>query len=328
VWARLHACLVCDAARDTAALHTVCASAEHNCQRGRQRAQVVDLAGVALEVARVLEKPDDEAHALQMLQALSGTTHAVHTGARPRGCAAPRALTSCGRACGAVCLQRLRWSTCCDLARDFTPTGLGQRSLQADYLALLCAQNAHVHRRRGCFRLKLKCPKLEAVIDTADDSFKHVLLAAGVVLMFPKLEAPVIESFNVTTLVTFGILSEDEIKAYIATGEPFGKAGAYGIQGPAGAWVSKIDGCASCYLVDIDCFIAMSLCCRSYARCADCACNTFEHQADLLPDRDCLLTHLKGVLVLCRCFFNVMGLPLQALAYRINMAISRQDIVL
>jgi septum formation protein len=27
------------------------------------------------------------------------------------------------------------------------------------------------------------------------------------------------------------------------TGEPFGKAGAYGIQGPAGAWVKRIEGC-------------------------------------------------------------------------------------
>lgn len=26
-------------------------------------------------------------------------------------------------------------------------------------------------------------------------------------------------------------------------GEPFGKAGAYGIQGPAGAWVRQIQGC-------------------------------------------------------------------------------------
>jgi septum formation protein len=33
-----------------------------------------------------------------------------------------------------------------------------------------------------------------------------------------------------------------EIKAYVATGEPFGKAGAYGIQGMAAAFISDIQG--------------------------------------------------------------------------------------
>jgi septum formation protein len=33
-----------------------------------------------------------------------------------------------------------------------------------------------------------------------------------------------------------------EIKAYVATGEPFGKAGAYGIQGAAARHISAIQG--------------------------------------------------------------------------------------
>jgi septum formation protein len=33
-----------------------------------------------------------------------------------------------------------------------------------------------------------------------------------------------------------------EIKAYVATGEPFGKAGAYGVQGMAAAYISDIQG--------------------------------------------------------------------------------------
>lgn len=44
------------------------------------------------------------------------------------------------------------------------------------------------------------------------------------------------------TLVTFRELTDDEINAYIATGEPMDKAGAYGIQGKAALLVSKIDG--------------------------------------------------------------------------------------
>ena len=37
-------------------------------------------------------------------------------------------------------------------------------------------------------------------------------------------------------------LSEKEIKAYVASGEPLDKAGAYGIQGRAAAFVDKING--------------------------------------------------------------------------------------
>jgi septum formation protein len=42
--------------------------------------------------------------------------------------------------------------------------------------------------------------------------------------------------------VQFGALSSECIDAYIASNEPFGKAGAYGIQGSAGAFISKING--------------------------------------------------------------------------------------
>ncbi len=43
--------------------------------------------------------------------------------------------------------------------------------------------------------------------------------------------------------VTFAPLSEKEIDAYAATGEPMGKAGAYAIQGLAGRFIPKIEGC-------------------------------------------------------------------------------------
>ncbi len=45
------------------------------------------------------------------------------------------------------------------------------------------------------------------------------------------------------TRVTFAPLSEEEIGRYIATGEPFDKAGAYGIQGIGGRYVTRIEGC-------------------------------------------------------------------------------------
>ncbi len=52
---------------------------------------------------------------------------------------------------------------------------------------------------------------------------------------FERLEAE-------TTQVTFTEMSEEEIAAYIGTGEPMDKAGAYGIQGIASRWVTTIAG--------------------------------------------------------------------------------------
>lgn len=46
----------------------------------------------------------------------------------------------------------------------------------------------------------------------------------------------------VTTAVRFRPLSDADIDAYIATGEPFGKAGAYAVQGLGGTFVSHIAG--------------------------------------------------------------------------------------
>ena len=47
------------------------------------------------------------------------------------------------------------------------------------------------------------------------------------------------------TSVRFVELSDQEIKRYISTGEPLDKAGAYGIQGMAGMFVSEISGSSS-----------------------------------------------------------------------------------
>ena len=45
-----------------------------------------------------------------------------------------------------------------------------------------------------------------------------------------------------TTRVRFAEMSNEEIDWYISTGEPFGKAGAYGIQGNASLFIEEIEG--------------------------------------------------------------------------------------
>jgi nucleoside triphosphate pyrophosphatase len=46
-----------------------------------------------------------------------------------------------------------------------------------------------------------------------------------------------------TTLVRFAVLTAEEIVRYAATEEPLDKAGAYAIQGIAGRFVERIEGC-------------------------------------------------------------------------------------
>ncbi|EEC08738.1 Maf protein, putative [Ixodes scapularis] len=49
-------------------------------------------------------------------------------------------------------------------------------------------------------------------------------------------------TFQETTEVSVALLSPAVIEAYVATGEPFDKAGAYGIQGKGGSLVERING--------------------------------------------------------------------------------------
>ncbi len=60
----------------------------------------------------------------------------------------------------------------------------------------------------------------------------------GVTILSKDLE----ESFTSATDVTFFPLSDAQIDAYVATGEPMDKAGAYGIQGLGALLVKKING--------------------------------------------------------------------------------------
>eukprot|EP00750_Incisomonas_marina_P012057 INCI16528.1.p1 GENE.INCI16528.1~~INCI16528.1.p1 ORF type:complete len:251 (+),score=52.12 INCI16528.1:151-903(+) len=50
------------------------------------------------------------------------------------------------------------------------------------------------------------------------------------------------KSFSETTIVEFAQLSQEEIEAYVDSGEPFDKAGGYGIQGAASLLIKGIVG--------------------------------------------------------------------------------------
>ncbi len=57
-----------------------------------------------------------------------------------------------------------------------------------------------------------------------------------------KTENGQVRTASETTLVTMTQLSDDEIREYVATGEPMDKAGAYAIQGLASRWIPRIEG--------------------------------------------------------------------------------------
>ena len=85
--------------------------------------------------------------------------------------------------------------------------------------------------------LAVVCPKSLVNQDVDDISVVALPDAGG-----KGASSQILEAHEVTS-VYFRELSERDIAAYIASGEPFDKAGAYGIQGRAGVFVSRIEGC-------------------------------------------------------------------------------------
>ena len=66
---------------------------------------------------------------------------------------------------------------------------------------------------------------------------QHRVLTAVAVAFDDRVEVRMTD-----TAVTFATLSEERIRRYVLTNEPHDKAGAYGIQGMAGAFVARIEG--------------------------------------------------------------------------------------
>ncbi|MGZ0191256.1 MAG: Maf family protein [Acidimicrobiales bacterium] len=90
---------------------------------------------------------------------------------------------------------------------------------------------------------------LEKPLD-ADDAYRMLrmlsgrthLVHTGVTVSVPITGARRSSTIVVATEVTFGDLEDAAIDWYLETGEAMDKAGAYGIQGAAGAFVEKING--------------------------------------------------------------------------------------
>lgn len=120
------------------------------------------------------------------------------------------------------------------------------------------AKAAHGHRLVGWRHLRPQ-PVLSAdttlevdgdiigkPVDTADAFaiLRRLSGRAHRVLTAVAVSTPAGQVFEALSenIVTFRELSDDEIERYVASGEPMDKAGAYGIQGRAGMFVSRLEG--------------------------------------------------------------------------------------
>lgn len=135
------------------------------------------------------------------------------------------------------------------LADEAGVTGAGKERVQA-LARLKCAEVAQ--RRAGCYVLAadtLVCVD-DAVLGKpkdAEDARRMLRLLSGrthqvhtgVCLCLP--DGSLLCGVD-TTRVTFLPMENSAIERYIATGEPFDKAGAYAIQGVAGIFIRSIEG--------------------------------------------------------------------------------------
>jgi septum formation protein len=68
----------------------------------------------------------------------------------------------------------------------------------------------------------------------------HSVLTGVTLLRLPDGER---RQFIESTLVHFRPIAEEELSSYLTTEEPYDKAGAYAIQGQAGRYIPRIEGC-------------------------------------------------------------------------------------
>jgi septum formation protein len=112
----------------------------------------------------------------------------------------------------------------------------------------------HRMTRRGLATKPVLAADTEVVLDGA--IFGKPKDAADAIAMLSKLSARTHEVITAVALrweaqlalgvstsrVTFRSIPKDEIERYIATGEPFDKAGGYAVQGRAAAFVQHLEG--------------------------------------------------------------------------------------
>lgn len=111
-------------------------------------------------------------------------------------------------------------------------------SKMVDYGCIIAADTVVVVDDRVLGKPK-SYDEARCMLETLSGRWHLVATGLAVVLIPEKLQFTAVEETN----VKFKTLTEEEIEFYLSTGEPFGKAGAYAIQGYASLFVERIEGC-------------------------------------------------------------------------------------
>jgi septum formation protein len=124
------------------------------------------------------------------------------------------------------------------LAREKAATVWARQSAAGDHGLLVLGADTTVVAADGQI--------LEKPVDAADAARMLRLLAGTthkIVTGVALASSTGVEVAAEVTYVSMVTISDAEIAAYVATGEPMDKAGGYGIQGYAARWVPRVHGC-------------------------------------------------------------------------------------
>lgn len=161
----------------------------------------------------------------------------------------------------------------------------------------------------------------------ADEAMKMLLslqgithqVHTGVGVVFPAVPDPerqgerLVKSFSETTKVTFASLKEAEMLAYIKTGEPFDKAGGYGVFTSCYApfyFASSSTASMKEQFIQTLCVFFLQTCTRVDSQ--EFVNLTFLNAAGIQGPAGAFVSSLTG------CYFNVMGFPIHKFASTIS----------
>ena len=132
------------------------------------------------------------------------------------------------------------------------------RELPSDYVTRVTRAKLHAARARLARRALPNAPILcaDTTVALGQRIFGKPADAAEAVHMLTQLSGRCHRVISAVALfdgrrsnlevnssrVRFGVIAAADIRAYVASGEPFGKAGAYAIQSEAARWIERIEG--------------------------------------------------------------------------------------